>query len=139
MVWEKYIAPSSKENVFEKFKWHKTRKDITFLVSNAPQEFLEIVKEALKFDFIIGVKSEIKNNKFTGKIIPPLLWGKRKVKRIKDIIKKEGFEVDLEESFAYSDSLRDLPMLKMTGNPVVVSPDEKLFKIAKKNNWRIIK
>jgi phosphoserine phosphatase len=47
-------------------------------------------------------------------------------------------KVNLKESFAYSDSLRDLPMLKLVGNPIVVDPNEKLLEIAKKNNWEVL-
>lgn len=138
-VWNQYIIQTSKKSVLEKLKWHKEKEHITFLVSNAPQEFLEVVKQCLNFDFIIGVKSEIKNNKFTGKIMPPLLWGKEKVTGVKKIIKEKNLNVDFKKSFAYSDSSKDLPMLKLVGNPVVVNPNEELLKIATKNNWEIIK
>ncbi|MDD5551625.1 MAG: HAD-IB family hydrolase [Candidatus Pacebacteria bacterium] len=138
-IWREYLLPTIKKETLSRLKWHQKRGDITILASNAPQDFLEIVKKYLNFNFVVGSILEVKNNRFTGKIIPPLPWSKGKVKRIKGIIKKEKLNVDFKESFSYSDDIRDLPMLKMAGNPVVVSPDEKLLKIAKENHWGIIK
>lgn len=139
VIWRDYLSPTAKRKIIKRLKWHQNRGDITILASNAPQDFLGIVKEYLNFNFVVGSILEVKNNYFTGKIISPLPWGKGKVRRIKEIIKKEKMSVNFKDSFSYSDDIRDLPMLKMTGNPVVVGPDEKLFKIAKENNWGIIK
>jgi phosphoserine phosphatase len=41
----------------------------------------------------------------------------------------------LENSYAYGDNQADIPLLKLVGNPVVVSPTPKLRKVAQKNNW----
>ena len=45
---------------------------------------------------------------------------------------------DLAESFAYSDSHTDLPMLEVVGNPVAVNPDTELRKIATERAWPIV-
>jgi len=42
------------------------------------------------------------------------------------------------ESWFYSDSLNDIPLLKKVTNPVAVDPDSTLEKYAKENNWPII-
>lgn len=138
-IWNNYLCLTTKKRVLERLRWHQKREDVTILASNAPQDFLEIVKKHLNFNFVVGSLLEIENNKFTGRIIPPLPWSKGKVKRIKEIIKKANINANFKESFSYSDDIRDLPMLKMTGNSVVVSPDERLLEIAEENNWEVIK
>lgn len=45
--------------------------------------------------------------------------------------------IDLKGSFAYSDSVTDLPMLELVGNPVAVNPDRELRRIATERSWRI--
>jgi hypothetical protein len=45
--------------------------------------------------------------------------------------------VDLNGSFAYSDSITDLPMLEAVGNPVAVNPDRELRRMAEQREWRI--
>ena len=46
--------------------------------------------------------------------------------------------IDLDKSFAYSDSLNDLPLLTLVGNPVAVNPDKMLTKHAKAAGWKIL-
>ena len=45
-------------------------------------------------------------------------------------------DLDLEASWAYSDSVSDLPMLELVGNPVAVNPDAELAAIARERGWR---
>ena len=47
--------------------------------------------------------------------------------------------IDLQASYAYSDSASDLPMLRAVGNPVVVNPDEDLARIARDQGWRVMR
>jgi phosphoserine phosphatase len=46
-------------------------------------------------------------------------------------------KLDLSRSYAYADSISDLPMLEAVGNPVVVNPDGRLQKAAKERGWQI--
>jgi hypothetical protein len=48
-------------------------------------------------------------------------------------------EIELAESFAYSDSLSDLPMLRAVGNPVAVNPDPPLAAIAREEGWQVLR
>ena len=45
--------------------------------------------------------------------------------------------IALAESFAYADSLSDLPMLEIAGTPVAVNPDARLSSIARQRGWRV--
>jgi hypothetical protein len=48
-------------------------------------------------------------------------------------------DLDLDESWAYSDSASDLPMLRAVGNPVAVNPDPELAEVAKREGWRVMR
>ncbi len=48
-------------------------------------------------------------------------------------------DIDLAASYAYSDSLSDLPMLRAVGNPVVVNPDPPLAEIAREEGWQTMR
>ena len=52
------------------------------------------------------------------------MYGEGKVEAMREFA--ADHEIDLEASYAYSDSVSDLPMLRAVGNPVVVNPDEEL-------------
>ncbi len=47
--------------------------------------------------------------------------------------------IDLDASYAYSDSESDLPMLRAVGHPVVVNPDAELRRIAREEGWEILR
>jgi phosphoserine phosphatase len=48
-------------------------------------------------------------------------------------------DIDLSASYAYSDSLSDLPMLEAVGHPVVVNPDPALAEVAKREEWQVMR
>jgi len=47
--------------------------------------------------------------------------------------------IDLDESFAYSDSASDLPMLELVRNPIAVNPDAELARLARERGWRVMR
>jgi HAD superfamily hydrolase (TIGR01490 family) len=74
--------------------------------------------------------------KITGVMDPPLCIGLGKVVKA-DRWASEN-DVSLADSFFYSDSLSDLPMLERVGHPFVVNPDPKLRSVANKRGWPIL-
>jgi hypothetical protein len=48
-------------------------------------------------------------------------------------------DIDLDESWAYSDSASDLPMLRAVGRPVAVNPDAELARIAADEGWQVMR
>ncbi|MBT1136492.1 HAD-IB family hydrolase, partial [Pseudomonas sp. PAH14] len=48
---------------------------------------------------------------------------------------ENGF--DLEDSYFYSDSLNDVPLLEVVANPVAVDPDPKLRAEAERRGWPV--
>jgi hypothetical protein len=47
--------------------------------------------------------------------------------------------IDLARSYAYSDSITDLPMLELVGHPVAVNPDRPLLRIARERDWEVVR
>jgi HAD superfamily hydrolase (TIGR01490 family) len=72
----------------------------------------------------------------TGKVVPPIVEGAHKARRIRDYCLAHGLRLDL--SHAYSDSLSDYPMLAVVGNPCAVNPDGKLRGYARAYEWPIL-
>ena len=61
-----------------------------------------------------------------------------KVTLLTELLAKSGLEVYLSQSFAYGDSIFDVPVLELVGNPVAVYPDSQLWDYASQREWRII-
>ena len=81
-------------------------------------------------------KNLIYNEQFTGKLTGIPSYAEGKVKRFNDWLENNGHR--LEESWFYSDSHNDIPLLKKVNHPTAVDPDEFLKDEAKKMNWPII-
>jgi len=90
-----------------------------------------------KFDlsFGRGTKLEQKDGMFTGHIRGKVLYGQEKVVIIRKLALEQG--LDLEKSYAFTDSHSDLPLLKIVGHPMIVNPDERLKRKAQLSHWKI--
>ncbi len=133
-----YLLPKLEKSVLERLKIHQKEDFLTILISGSFQDLLQIIAKRLNIDFTVGTELEVIKNKFSGKVIPPLCLGKGKAEKLQKFLSKKNLKINFEKSFAYSDSIFDLPMLELVGNPVVVGPDAKLLKIAKSKKWQII-
>jgi len=135
---DEYLLPSLKKKVWEKLKNHQEEGFLTILTSGSFQELLEIIAERLNIDFVIGTELEVAKDRFSGKIIPPFCFGQGKAEKVRKFLSGNGLKINFKESFAYSDSFFDLPLLELVGNPVVVEPDKKLLETANTRGWQII-
>ena len=68
--------------------------------------------------------------------LPRMVHGPEKAARVKQLAAERG--IDLDRSYAYSDSINDLPMLELVGNPVAMNPDYRLASLARKRGWQVI-
>src|SRR4029078_187231 len=73
--------------------------------------------------------------KYTGEL-EFYAYGPHKAEAIREMAVREG--IDLARSYAYSDSITDLPMLDLVGNPVAVNPDRELARVARDRDWETI-
>ena len=96
-----------------------------FIVTAASHEMAELMAHVLAFDGGIGTRSEIEDGVYTGRPDGPFTYRSGKAEEIERVAAERG--IDLEESYAYSDSESDLPMLELVGNPVAVNPDSALL------------
>jgi phosphoserine phosphatase len=86
----------------------------------------------------IGTRYEVDaDGNYTGLMTGGLTYGEGKVEPIRAFAAEH--DIDLAESWAYSDSASDLPMLRLVGNPVAVNPDAPLAAIAREEGWRIMR
>jgi phosphoserine phosphatase len=96
----------------------------------------DLVATVLQFDGGIGTRAERSDGIYTGRMLEPFTYRDGKAVAMRELAEREGF--DLEESWAYSDSESDLPMLRAVGNPVAVNPDAELLRIAREEGWEVL-
>jgi len=78
-----------------------------------------------------------KDGVLTGKLVGDPLHGQAKRKAARKLAKERN--ISLKRSYAYSDSVNDLPLLTLVGNPVVVNPDKALKRYADAAGWEILR
>jgi phosphoserine phosphatase len=91
----------------------------------------------LTFDGAVGSVSEVVDGHYTGRAGGPFTYREGKAEAIRDLAEREG--IDLGESWAYSDSESDLPMLRLVGHAVAVNPDAELARIARAEGWDVLR
>lgn len=88
---------------------------------------------------LIATEPEQINGEFTGRVSGVPAFREGKVTRLYAWLREHEIEWDaLEDTWFYSDSLNDIPLLSLVSNPVAVDPDETLKEHALANDWRII-
>lgn len=124
-----------RKDVFDILKNHKENSTKIVIATNSWDVSAKHFAKNFRADALIATKIEEKKGYFTGEV-KTHCFGDFK----KDIIVAFAKEnnIDLEKSFAYSDSNKDIPMLKAVGTPVVTYPNKRMRKIANKNGYNVI-
>ena len=112
---------------------HRAAGHRTILITAAAEPFVRPI--APLFDVVIGAKLAVKDGKYTGYLAEPPLVGEARGAWVRRYAELEG--ADLKQSYAYADSHSDLALLRSVGNPVAVSPDAALLRVAKRRRWPI--
>ncbi|MET0559230.1 MAG: HAD-IB family hydrolase [Solirubrobacterales bacterium] len=116
---------------------HQDAGRATFIVSAAGNGVVEPLATVLGMEGGIGTRYEVDaEGKFTGRFDGPFVYGKGKVEAMEAFAARH--DIDLASSYAYSDSLSDLPMLRAVGNPVAVNPDLPLAALAAEEGWQVL-
>lgn len=137
-VAHEYILPSAHPEIMDRWWHHKQQGHRTFIVSGGLDPCVAHIASELKADGYWGTKVEQKDGKSSGRIIPPVVIGEGKRQAVRRMVELGGLAVDWSASYAYADSLHDLPVLEMVGHPVAVYPDEGLAQIAEDRGWEIL-
>jgi HAD superfamily hydrolase (TIGR01490 family) len=108
-----------------------------YICTAASQEVADLLAFVLRLDGGVGTRSEIVDGTYTGRLAGPFTYREGKAEAIRELAEQEG--IDLAQSFAYSDSESDLPMLRAVGHPVAVNPDAELARVAREEGWEVLR
>jgi HAD superfamily hydrolase (TIGR01490 family) len=132
------VLPRVFPQMLEEVYAHQDAGRPTFIVSAAGNGVVETLAGVLGMDGGIGTRYEVDaDGNFTGRLDGPFVYGEGKVEAMREFASRH--DIDLAASYAYSDSLSDLPMLRAVGNPVAVNPDPPLAEIARAGGWQTLR
>jgi HAD superfamily hydrolase (TIGR01490 family) len=132
---EGVVEPIIYGEALELIDEHKAAGRRVYIISASPFEIVQPLGRFLGVDRVIASRARIDEaGRYTGEM-DVYAYGPYKADLIREIAERDG--IDLAESYAYSDSYTDLPMLEVVGHPVVVNPDRVLLKVAREREWEV--
>jgi len=113
---------------------HDAGRDVV-IVSSSGAEVVEPIGEMLGADSVIATQMVITDGRYTGEI-DYYAYGETKAAAIRELAERRGY--DLSRSYAYSDSVTDVPMLESVGHPYAVNADRAMRKAAAERGWPVL-
>ena len=114
---------------------HRARGHDVVIVSASGSEIVEPIGEMLGVDTSVASRMQVLDGKYSGEV-EFYCYGEGKRTAIRDMAAERGYALD--QCFAYSDSITDLPMLEVVGHPTAVNPDRALRKAAATAGWPVL-
>ncbi len=105
------------------------------IVSASGEEIVVPIARALGATHVMATRMVAEDGKYTGEVAF-YCFGEGKAAAVRELAAREGYL--LENCYAYSDSITDLPMLEVVGHPSVVNPDRALRKEAVARDWPVL-
>lgn len=135
--YEEEVRPELRPGARRVIDEHRESGHRVVLLTSSTRYLSEVVSDELGLDGYLCNSFEVdERGFFTGRVLRPLCYGPGKVEHAKKLADEHG--VSLSECAFYTDSYTDLPMLEVVGDPVVVHPDPRLRREARRRGWRIV-
>lgn len=132
---EEVITPRIYPEAVALLAQHRRAGRRLYLVSTSGVEVVEPIAAALGVPHVIATRTAIDAHGRYAGALDFFAYGPAKAAAMRAEAAAHGLE--LAESYAYSDSVTDLPMLESVGTPVAVNPDRRLRAVAAARGWQI--
>ena len=136
-LYEKYIARKVYPEARALIEAHRAKGHTIAIVSSATIYQIEPTARDLDIEHVLCSQYEVENGEFTGNIIRPLCFGEGKVIAAENLA--ADYDLDLDQSYFYSDSYDDIELLERVGKPRPLNPNAKLREVAREHGWPLEK
>jgi HAD superfamily hydrolase (TIGR01490 family) len=127
-----YLQPEMVRRV----RMHRDQGHLVAILSSTTNYLAEPLAEELGIEHLLVSRLVVKDGRFTGEAHRPICYGDGKLHWARRFAAEHA--VDFDESFFYTDSVTDVPMLEIVGHPQVVNPDPLLRRIARQRGWQVM-
>lgn len=125
------VTPEARQLVED----HRARGD-TLLIITATNRFITApIAEVFEIPNLLATDPAVKEGRYTGQVAGVPCFQDGKVTRLRQWLGETGHT--LEDSYFYSDSHNDLPLLRQVTHPVAVNPDPQLRREAQQKGWPV--
>jgi putative phosphoserine phosphatase/1-acylglycerol-3-phosphate O-acyltransferase len=119
------------------FAEHRDAGRALVLATTTPYDLVKPLADALGFDGVVATRYGVRpDGTYDGSVAGPFVWSSGKRAAVREWAAEH--DVDLEESWFYSDSVYDTPLLSAVGHAVVVNPDPRMVLVALARRWPIL-
>lgn len=132
---DQIIDPAIYDEAVALIEEHRSLGRDIIIISSSGTEVVEPIGERLGVDLAVGTQLEVIDGRYSGEILF-YAYGEGKAQAMRDLAAERGY--DLSTSYAYTDSITDLPMLEVVGHPTAVNPDAELRRIAIDRGWPVL-
>lgn len=115
---------------------HRAAGRTLVMATTTPGDLITPLAEALGFDDVIATRYGRRSGHYDGTIDGEFVWGRGKARSVQRWAHLN--DVDLDSSYAYSDSYYDVPLLSIVGHPHAVNPDPRMIAQATVRRWPIV-
>jgi len=118
---------------------HRARGDLLALVTATNRFVTAPIARAFGIDHLVATGIEEREGQFTGRPHGTPSFREGKIARTREWLASLGHELGgFEQSFFYSDSRNDIPLLEQVTHPVATNPDAQLQAIAQERGWPVL-
>jgi HAD superfamily hydrolase (TIGR01490 family) len=114
---------------------HRSAGRDVVVVSTSGEEMVRPIAEQLGVTDIIATRMVVRDGRYTGEVAY-YAAGPTKADAVRELAKLRDY--DLASSYAYSDSVSDVPLLETVGHPSAVNPDRGLRRAASDRGWPVL-
>ena len=129
------LVPLIQPYARDEMAMHRREGRLLVVATTSPEEVVAPLAAALGMDDYVATRYGRDDGSFDGTVDGEYVWGKGKLAAVEAWA--EAHDVDMSESWAYSDSWYDMPLLSAVGTPIAVNPDPRLALSALANRWPI--
>jgi HAD superfamily hydrolase (TIGR01490 family) len=130
---EPRILPAARKLI----EHHKA--DLAAIITATNRFLTEPIAAELGVEHLIATEPQIRNGRFTGDIVGAPCMREGKIEHLERWLAARGKTLDdFAQSWFYSDSINDRPLLERVTHPVAVDPDLRLAEVARQRVWRIL-
>jgi putative phosphoserine phosphatase/1-acylglycerol-3-phosphate O-acyltransferase len=107
------------------------------LATTTPYDLVKPFADLIGLDDVVATRWTVNaDGTYDGTLAGPFVWSAGKLAAVREWA--EQHDVDLDESYAYSDSVYDVPLLAAVGFPIVVNPDPRMMVFAAARRWPVL-
>jgi putative phosphoserine phosphatase/1-acylglycerol-3-phosphate O-acyltransferase len=134
-VFDKHLATQIYPEARALVEAHRDAGHTLAIVSSATRYQAEPMARELGIQHLLCTRLEVEDGVFTGGVVKPTCYGEGKAVAARALAAE--CDLDLGQSWFYTDSHDDLPLLEAVGRPRPLNPDRRLAQVAKERGWPV--